>query len=76
MEEKSSEKKEREMRDSGIPWIGEVPEGWGFPKITHILDYTHPYPIGDGDHGSIKATDYTEHGIPFIKHKGRILLPL
>lgn len=67
MEEKSSEKKEREMRDSGIPWIGEVPEGWGFPKITHILDYTHPYPIGDGDHGSIKATDYTEHGIPFIR---------
>ena len=67
MEEKSSEKKEREMRDSGIPWIGKVPEGWGFPKITHILDYTHPYPIGDGDHGSIKATDYTEHGIPFIR---------
>lgn len=67
MEEKSSEKKEREMRDSGIPWIGEVPEGWGFPKITHILDYTHPYPIGDGDHGSIKATDYTEYGIPFIR---------
>lgn len=55
------------MRDSGIPWIGEVPEGWGFPKITHILDYTHPYPIGDGDHGSIKATDYTEYGIPFIR---------
>ena len=67
MEEKNSEKKERKMRDSGIPWIGEVPEGWGFPKITHILDYTHPYPIGDGDHGSIKATDYTEHGIPFIR---------
>ena len=67
MEEKNSEKKERKMRDSGIPWIGEVPEGWGFPKITHILDYTHPYPIGDGDHGSIKATDYTEYGIPFIR---------
>lgn len=29
MEEKNSEKKERKMRDSGIPWIGEVPEGWG-----------------------------------------------
>ena len=67
MEEKNSEKKERKMRDSGIPWIGEVPEGWGFPKITHILDYTHPYPIGDGDHGSIKATDYAEYGIPFIR---------
>ena len=33
MEEKNSEKKERKMRDSGIPWIGEVPEGWEFSKI-------------------------------------------
>lgn len=55
------------MKDSGVECIGEIPEGWSFPKITHILDYTHPYPIGDGDHGSIKATDYTEYGIPFIR---------
>lgn len=34
MEEKNSEKKERKMRDSGIPWIGEVPEGWGVNKIS------------------------------------------
>lgn len=59
--------KDAKMKDSGVEWIGEVPEGWSFPKITHILDYTHPYPIGDGDHGSIKATDYTEYGIPFIR---------
>lgn len=59
--------KDVKMKDSGIEWIGEIPEGWSFPKITHILDYTHPYPIGDGDHGSIKATDYTEYGIPFIR---------
>lgn len=59
--------KDAKMKDSGVEWIGEIPEGWNFPKITHILDYTHPYPIGDGDHGSIKATDYTEYGIPFIR---------
>lgn len=59
--------KDAKMKDSGIEWIGKIPEGWSFPKITHILDYTHPYPIGDGDHGSIKATDYTEYGIPFIR---------
>lgn len=35
MEEKNSEKKERNMRDSGIPWIGEVPEGWEFSKIKY-----------------------------------------
>lgn len=29
------EKKERKMRDSGIPWIGEVPEGWEFSKIKY-----------------------------------------
>lgn len=35
MEEKNSEKKERKMRDSGISWIGEVPEGWEFSKIKY-----------------------------------------
>lgn len=35
MEEKNSEKKERKMRDSGIPWIGEVPDGWEFSKIKY-----------------------------------------
>ena len=29
------EKKERKMRDSGIPWIGEVPEGWESSKIKY-----------------------------------------
>lgn len=37
MEEKNSEKKERKMRDSGIPWIREVPEGWGVNKIKYHL---------------------------------------
>ena len=33
MEEKNSEKKERKMRDSGIPWIGEMPGGWECSRI-------------------------------------------
>lgn len=37
MEEKNSEKKERKMRDSGIPWIGEVPEKWKVMKIGHCF---------------------------------------
>ena len=56
-----------EMKNSGVEWIGDIPESWSFPKITHILDYSHPYPIGDGDHGSIKSTEYKEEGIPFIR---------
>lgn len=35
MEEKNSEKKERKMRDSGIPWIGEMPEGWGMSPLKY-----------------------------------------
>lgn len=35
MEEKNSEKKERKMRDSGIPWIEEVPEGWGMSPLKY-----------------------------------------
>ena len=36
MKEKNSEKKERKMRDSGIPWIGEVPEWWKVGKIKQF----------------------------------------
>ena len=35
MEEKNSKKKERKMRDSGIPWIVEVPEGWGMSPLKY-----------------------------------------
>lgn len=38
MEEKNSEKKERKMHDSGIPWIGEVPDGWKVGRIKDIID--------------------------------------
>ena len=37
MEEKNSEKKERKMRDSGIQWIGEVPEKWKVKKMGHCF---------------------------------------
>lgn len=57
----------REMKDSGIEWVGKIPCSWSTPKITHILDYRHRYPIGDGDHGSIKASEYAKSGIPFIR---------
>lgn len=56
-----------EMKDSGIEWIGEIPKQWIYPKITYFLDPTHEYPIGDGDHGTVKTTDYVQEGIPFIR---------
>lgn len=28
----------RKMKDSGIEWIGEIPEGWGLTKVKRIFD--------------------------------------
>lgn len=58
---------DRPMKDSGIEWIGEIPEEWDFVKITRILKENHPYPIGDGDHGLIKTEDYQDSGIPYLR---------
>ena len=54
MEEKNSKKKERKMRDSGIPWIGEVPEGWEFSKIKYHCT------MKSGD--NITALDISDNG--------------
>ena len=48
------EKKERKMRDSGIPWIGEVPEGWDFSKIKYHCT------MKSGD--NITALDISDNG--------------
>lgn len=54
MEGKTSEKKERKMCDSGIPWIGEVPEGWEFSKIKYHCT------MKSGD--NITALDISDNG--------------
>lgn len=54
MEGKTSEKKERKMRDSGIPWIGEVPERWEFSKIKYHCT------MKSGD--NITALDISDNG--------------
>lgn len=56
-----------EMKESGMASVSQIPKNWKITKITHILDYDSPYPIGDGDHGSISADDYVKKGIPFIR---------
>lgn len=55
------------MKDSGIDWVGEIPETWDVIKIMYVRDETHPYSLGDGDHGCIKAEDYLDEGIPYIR---------
>lgn len=58
---------DRAMKDSGIEWIGEIPEEWHLIKITRMLAENHPYPMGDGDHGLIKTDDYRDEGVPYLR---------
>lgn len=53
-EKKIAKKKKRKMRDSGIPWIGEVPEGWEFSKIKYHCT------MKSGD--NITALDISDNG--------------
>lgn len=48
-----------DMKDSGIPWIGEIPENWDIMKTLYVLDM----PITDGPHETPVLYD---DGIPFI----------
>lgn len=47
------------MQDSGVEWIGEIPEGWNETKVLNLLSM----PITDGPHETPKLFDT---GIPFI----------
>lgn len=46
-------------KDSGIDWIGEIPEGWEVTAVKHLLEI----PITDGPHTTPELID---DGIPFI----------
>ena len=48
----------RKMKDSGIEWIGEIPEGWEVTKIKHIVSS-----VTDIDHF---MPDSVESGIPYL----------
>ena len=53
------------MKDSGVEWLGQVPEHWGMTKVKHLCY------VNDGNHGEEypKENDYTtqELGVPFIR---------
>lgn len=50
------------MKDSGVEWIGEIPEGWGVKKLKHLANIQtgNTPPKSDLD-------NYCEDGIPWIK---------
>jgi type I restriction enzyme S subunit len=45
-----------EVKDSGVEWIGEIPEGWEVKKMSLLTNK-----IGDGLHGTPEYTDNTEY---------------
>jgi type I restriction enzyme S subunit len=50
------------MKDSGVEWIGDIPEGWKVMKIKHLASVVRggsPRPAGD--------PQYYEGNIPFMK---------
>ena len=49
----------REMKDSGVEWIGEIPEDWNVGKTLYALSL----PITDGPH---ETPELFDEGIPFI----------
>jgi len=55
------------MKDSGITWIGEIPEHWGIWSVRNLIR-TQNLEIQDGNHGELHpvADDYVDVGIPFI----------
>jgi type I restriction enzyme S subunit len=59
------------MKDSGVEWIGEIPEHWRVMKMTHILfllvDGTHASPksFNTGEYKYVTAKNIKEEGFDF-----------
>lgn len=51
--------KMRKMKDSGIEWIGEIPEGWEVSKLKYLGRYVNGYPF--------KPDDWGDKGKPIIR---------
>jgi len=46
------------MKDSGVEWLGEVPEGWGVAKMRYLVDESAAGPYG----ASLTKAMYTTSG--------------
>ncbi len=52
------------MKDSGIEWIGEIPEDWKVVRIKNLPDAKLPNCFTDGDW--IESRDISEEGIRYL----------
>ena len=57
----------RQMKDSGVEWIGQIPEDWDVARLCDIKS-EKKFAIVDGPFGSaISTNDYREKGVPLIR---------
>lgn len=57
----------REIKDSGVPWIGEIPKDWGIGYLQQMAA-KEKNAVTDGPFGSdMKTDDYVEEGVPIIQ---------
>lgn len=55
------------MKDSGVEWIGEIPEHWKKVSLKHLADKER-YSFTDGPFGSdLKNEEYQDEGVPLIQ---------
>jgi type I restriction enzyme S subunit len=47
------------MKDSGVAWLGEIPEHWVVRAIKHIVST----PVTDGPH---ETPEFIDEGVPFV----------
>jgi type I restriction enzyme S subunit len=54
-------------KDSGVPWLGMVPEGWDVRKLKNLAS-SKRFAIVDGPFGTqLKASEYRDEGIPLVR---------
>ena len=53
---------EREMKDSGVEWIGKIPKEWGRTKIKMIASFFN----GDRTSRYPQPTDFVDSGVAFL----------
>ncbi len=57
----------REMKDSGVAWIGEIPREWNVGRLKDIKSNNN-YSIVDGPFGTaISTSDYVDEGVPLVR---------
>ena len=54
------------MKDSGVEWLGEVPDVWGIVRVK-LLEGNDTSVVQTGPFGAqLHASDYLDEGVPFI----------